>query len=301
MIGRYSIQVHAYVLMSDHYHLLVRTPEANLSAALQWLNVAYSIWWNRRHGRSGHLFGGRFRAVLVEGGDWVLACSLSVHLNPVSVESLALSKGWKAAEGKGLRKPDRELMVKRLEKLRSYRWSSYPAYAGSAAAQEWLSTKELWERVGGREAYRKMAEARLKKDEAESLLSQVKWGVVLGGARFAEAARQRIQTSRESTMRRPLRRRGWAEVVGVVEKSRGEPWKAFAQRHGDVGLAMTLSVARRCTGLTLRELGEAAGGMDSAAVAASIRHFESKLAKNRALRGETEDILNKVEKLHVKL
>jgi REP element-mobilizing transposase RayT len=63
MIERHAVEVHAYVLMSNHYQLLIRTPEANLSAAVQWLNVAYSIWWNRRHQRSGHVFGGRFKAV----------------------------------------------------------------------------------------------------------------------------------------------------------------------------------------------------------------------------------------------
>src|SRR5436305_10752031 len=120
MSGRYSVEVHAYVLMRNHYHLIVRTPEANLSSAIQWLNVAYSIWWNWRHGRSGHLFGGRFKAVLVEAGDWVLACSLSVHLNPVFMASLGLSKSQKGAEGKGWRKPERELLAKGLEKLRGH-------------------------------------------------------------------------------------------------------------------------------------------------------------------------------------
>src|ERR1051325_2893981 len=72
MIERHAVEVHAYVLMSNHYQLLIRTPEANLSAAVQWLNVAYSIWWNRRHQRSGHVFGGRFKAVLVEAGQWVV-------------------------------------------------------------------------------------------------------------------------------------------------------------------------------------------------------------------------------------
>ena len=68
MRERYFVEIHSYVLIGNHYHLLVRTPEANLSAAVQWLNVAYSVWWTRRHGRSGHVFQGRFKAVLVEAG-----------------------------------------------------------------------------------------------------------------------------------------------------------------------------------------------------------------------------------------
>src|SRR5437899_9529939 len=111
VVERYGVEVHGYVLMSNHYHVLIRTPDANLSAAVQWLNVAYSIWWNRRHGRSGHVFQGRFKAVLVEAGQWVLACSLYLHLNPVAVQGLGLSKAEKAMEGKGLAKPDRELLA----------------------------------------------------------------------------------------------------------------------------------------------------------------------------------------------
>jgi REP element-mobilizing transposase RayT len=298
MSGRYAVEIHGYALMNNHYHLLVRTPEANLSSAIQWLNVAYSIWWNRRHGRSGHVFGGRFKAVLVEAGEWVLTCSLYVHLNPVAIQSLGLSKGQKRAEGRGLSKPERELLAKRLERLRSYRWSSYPAYAGYAAPPDWLCSQELLERAGSKEAYRRMAEDRLKEGEAEGLLSQMKWGLILGGARFAEEMRGRIKTCRESTMRRGLRRRrSWAEVVAAVEQKRGERWKAFAQRHGDSGLAMALYVARLCTGQTLRELGEAVGGMDYAAVAAAVRRYEVKLGKDGTLKSQTEEVLKAIEKI----
>ena len=124
---------------------------------------------------------------------------------------------------------------------------------------------------------------------------------MLGGARFAEEARKRMKISRESPRQRPLRRRReWAEIVAAVEKSRGEPWGAFAPRHADLDLALTLHVARRCTGLTLRELGEAAGGMDYAAVAAAISRFGIKLAEGRALQVQIKAILNRIEKLQVK-
>lgn len=69
MTARHRVDVHAYVLMGNHYHLLVRTPEANLSRAIQWLNVSYSVWWNRRHRQCGSLFQGRFKAVMIEGGE----------------------------------------------------------------------------------------------------------------------------------------------------------------------------------------------------------------------------------------
>ena len=72
---RFAIRVHAYVLMDNHFHLLVETPEANVSRAMQWLNVSYSIWFNRRHERSGHLFQGRFKSVALDPEGWGLALS----------------------------------------------------------------------------------------------------------------------------------------------------------------------------------------------------------------------------------
>ena len=57
-VQRFGVRLHAYVMMDTHYHLLVETPRANLSVAMQWLGVSYSMWFNRRHGCVGHLFQG---------------------------------------------------------------------------------------------------------------------------------------------------------------------------------------------------------------------------------------------------
>src|SRR5215831_16370116 len=63
---RFAARVHAYVLMDNHYHLLLETPEANLSRTMHWLNAGYCLWFNRRHRRKGHLLQGRFGAFVVE-------------------------------------------------------------------------------------------------------------------------------------------------------------------------------------------------------------------------------------------
>lgn len=137
-----------------------------------------------------------------------------------------------------------------------------------------------------------MAEAKAGRGLEESLWSQLKWGLVLGGEGFAQKVRARISANRESSGRRALRRRGsWAEVVRAVEQARREPWEQFAGRHGDAGLAMALYVARRRTGLTLRALGEAAGGMDYTAVGMAIKRFEQRLAGEKALRAMVEPLL----------
>ena len=88
--GRFGVRVHAYVLMDNHYHLILETPEANLSRAVQWLNVSYSVWFNRRHRRSGHLLQGRFKAILLEEDQGLQQVARYLHLNPARVMRLEL-------------------------------------------------------------------------------------------------------------------------------------------------------------------------------------------------------------------
>ncbi len=101
MHERYAVRIHAYVLMGNHYHLLIQTPEANASQAMQWLNVSYSLWYNCRHHRVGPLFQGRFKSVLIEGA-WVLETLFYLHLNPVRVRKMGLDKEGRRVEGRGL-------------------------------------------------------------------------------------------------------------------------------------------------------------------------------------------------------
>ncbi len=128
---RFGLRIHAYVLMDNHFHLIVCTPNANLSRAMQWMKTSYSMWFNRRHERVGPLFQGRFKSTLVDSSEsWLVDLSLYIHLNPVRVRSLGLDKKSKAAEAKGLLQPSAEMVKERLLVLRNYRWSSYPFYAG---------------------------------------------------------------------------------------------------------------------------------------------------------------------------
>ena len=63
MSRQFAVRIHAYCLMTNHYHLILETPQANLSRAMQWLNVSYAAYYNRRHGYAGHLFQGRYKAI----------------------------------------------------------------------------------------------------------------------------------------------------------------------------------------------------------------------------------------------
>ena len=285
-VERFMIEIHAYVLMDNHYHILIRTPKANASRAIQWLNVSYSIWWNRRHGRCGNVFQGRFKSIVIENGRWVLDASEYLHLNPVTVKGLGLSKRAKTMEVRGLGPaPSEEVVRQRLETLRGYAWSSYRACAGYERAPEWLETAELWRRARGKVKYRGRIEHRLRSGVEENLWMKLKWGTVLGGEVFAEGIRKKARIHRETSGRRELRQhKTWEEIVSIVEQVKGEKWPEFCNRHGDRGRDLALWAARRWGGVTLREAGRRAGDMDYTAVAMAVHRVEQQSERDEELR-----------------
>ena len=117
-------QVHAYCLMSNHFHLVVETPRPNLIEGMKWLLGTYTMRFNRRHKLSGHLFAGRYKSLLIDGASpgYLRAACDYVHLNPV-----------------------RAHLVGRRERLQKYRWSSYPSYLRSRQEREpWLRCDRLF-------------------------------------------------------------------------------------------------------------------------------------------------------------
>lgn len=274
MPERFGVEVHSYVMMPNHYHVLLRTPRGGLSRAVQWLNTGYSIWWNNRHQRVGHVFQGRFKSILVEEGQRLLELSLYLHFNPVAVEELGLGKARRAAAARGLDTADAALLEKRLQTLRSWRWSSYRALAGYDAAPEWLSCGEVWSRAGGTPgAYRALAETRL------AALGGAVWGdlhkgIILGSPVFAEQAAATLLVHREHA-HAPARPAGpaWPEVVAWVEQYLGLPWRELCARRRSWGRVLAWWAGRRWAGCSLRALGEASGGVDYATVAKALERF----------------------------
>ena len=135
----FGARVHASVLMSNHCYLLVKTPEANLSLAMQWLKGSYGVWFNRRHQGDGHLLQGRFQCFPVKDGAGWQGVARYVHLNPVRPKRPRLDKSARAASHAGLPEPPTaELVAERLAELRQFRWSSYRGYAGYATRLAWV-------------------------------------------------------------------------------------------------------------------------------------------------------------------
>ena len=164
----YGWRLHAYVLMGNHYHLVVETPEPTLSRGMRDLNGVTTQRFNRRHGRTGHLFEGRFKAILVEREAHLLELARYVVLNPVRAGLAKSPAAWP--------------------------WSSYKATAGLAEAPEWLETEWTLEQFG-----RRPAEARRRyaafvaegKGVSYDPWGQLRGQVFLGSEGFAREAGRR--------------------------------------------------------------------------------------------------------------
>jgi hypothetical protein len=190
------------------------------------------------------------------------------------------------------RAPSEEEVKRRLDKLREYRWSSYRAYAGYGGKPAWLETEVLVARAGGEGKYRAGVEEQIRQGVEESPWEGVKWGVVLGTEAFVRAVRRRLKSGRETPGKRLLRLRvSFEEVVREVERLSGEGWGQFSERHGDKRRDMVLWVARGCSGLTLAELGQKAGGLDYAAVAMAVRRFPAACERDKSLAALTRKVM----------
>jgi len=289
--------------MENHFHLLIETPEANLSRAMQWLNVSYSVWFNRRHNRAGHLLQGRFKAVVVEDVAGWQEVARYVHLNPVRVAGQGLGKHQRAASRAGVGGPvSQEMVSKRLEQLREYRWSSYRSYAGYGGGVGWLWREPLDRLCGGRTqserrtALREYTEQPLHQGVLEQPWDRLLGGLVLGSEAFARRLRQeaRGNAREQPTLRKLSNRTNWSQIVGALEKVRKERWEDFSRRHGDWGRDAGLWLGRRWGRYSLRELGELAGGMDYAAVGQAVSRFGRRLEQQPNLRKNMSKIENQL-------
>jgi REP element-mobilizing transposase RayT len=215
--------LHAWVIMSNHYHLLIETPEVGLSRGLKWLNQKYAEGFNERHGRVGHLFQGRFKSILVEREGHLLELIRYIVLNPVRCHAVAFAG--------------------------DYAWSNYRATAGLQAAPSWLEID--WtlaqfgaaDRAGAHEAYRRfVADARgASYNPWEAVAGQI----YLGGAAFCERMQSLVSASDRSRehprVQRTFVRPSLDALVTLVTerfdvtpdelrlKSRGQARKALAQ------------------------------------------------------------------------
>jgi len=289
---RFGLEVPAYVLMNNHYHLLVRTPQGNLSHAIRWLNVTYSVRFNGTHRQSGHVFQGRFKSLVIEDEAGVVEVARYLHLNPVRITGLGLGKeDQRRAKVVGCSDPGRELVERRLKSLGQWEWSSWRVYSGAEPVPPWLETRTIRGGCGGRtrveqrRALRKFTESPVRQGALECPWDRLRGGLVLGSEEFAQRVLKQLRGNRgEHTAVRRLEREGrpaWSALVAAAEAELGRPWKTMLETHGDWGRDGTMLVAVRYGRRRLVEVVREIPGLQYAAAAQAVKRFAAALEGNR--------------------
>jgi REP element-mobilizing transposase RayT len=265
-------RVFAWALMTNHFHLFLETPDADLSAGMHDLNSGYVSTFNRRHGRCGPLLRGRFKAVLVERSahDWEL--SRYVHLNPVRAGLAA-----KAGE---------------------YAWSSCGCYLGRREPPEWLAWEDVLRRHGrtlraGRRAYARYLAEGVERP-SQSPLAWVVASTFLGSEGFVARMRARLEgllPDREVPAARELRARldvpAIEEAVCRAFRVRPEAIRARGI-HGNDARAVAVYLCRKLAAASMVVVGRHFGGITGQAAGKMAQAVARRLDTDEALRAATD-------------
>jgi REP element-mobilizing transposase RayT len=183
VIDRFNWVCHAWCLMDNHYHLLIQTPDGNLSKGMRQLNGVYTQASNRRHRRVGHLFQGRFKAILVDGDAYLLELTRYVVLNPVRAGMVENPADWP--------------------------WSSYRASAGIEPAAPWLAVDGLLAQFAQQRGRAQMRYAQFVAEgvKAASPWSGLKGQVFLGDELFVQRMQANMRVDVREDVQIPVAQR----------------------------------------------------------------------------------------------
>ena len=271
-VMKYGIEIHSYCLMNNHYHLVIETPEGNLSKAMQFLQTSYSVFYNNRHERKGHLFQGRYKAKLVQADVYLQQLSRYLHLNP-----------------------ERAKMIKNCEE---YKWSSCQYYVGKKKAPGWLKVDFILDMFSEvkEKAYENYKEF-IKSEQTiyEKVLKEIRGNVILGDEKFKEMIKQKYLLGQKDNK----------EFAGLKEIIGGQvcPDRIKAEvdnKLQDIRLSRKIKIYLMCkyTQNRLREIGKEFGGVSYSAVSQVCRRIEKKRKRDNRL----DQLIQGIEKtLNVKI
>jgi putative transposase len=271
-LDTYGVLLHAYVLMTNHFHLMIETPRGNLSEFMRQVNITYTGYFNRRHHRVGHLFQGRFKAIVVDADSYWLELSRYVHLNPVR-----------------LRKYEQHSWSRRLQVLRSYRWSSLTGYLQWKKREQFVVYERVLGSLGGetergRQAYGQYVVDGIRSGVVrpwEKTIGQV----VLGGEGFVERLRSRVdfKGDRERPAARMLHRVAPERVIHSISRVLGWTAEALCKRGGGWERALVMECLYCYSGLRQREIGARMGGVGYSRVSRARKEIRQALTRQPAL------------------
>lgn len=255
---RFKVIILVYCCMENHFHLFFQTPLGNLSRIMHFINTAYTAYFNKIHERTGHLFQGRYKAILVDADEYVRELSRYIHLNPVR--------------------------AKISEFPEQYRWSSYRDYIGQRTTSAWLHT-EFVLRYFGETKYKASTEYAafvnsLLNQPYNNPLESVRPSGILGDDLFVERIKknyvEKPKSDREVPGLRTLNNSSSRETeVGEIES---EAKKAFGKRFEN-SKDIAIFLIHKYSGRKLKEIGNIFG-LSVSGVSSAVGRVEKKISRD---------------------
>ena len=260
-LERFSVDAHAYCLMPNHFHLALRTPKGNLPRFMAWLQTTFTVRYNHRHRRSGHLFQGRYRAELVEDstyGKWLV---LYIHLNPVR-----------------RRKNGAAVYVGTFEDVNRFRWSSHRDWIGARKAPlkglktDWLAE---WGKTApkARKAYLENVRKELLDSKGLDWKTRIDLGLVAGGEKFLKKV--------EGLLKGKSRATGGGEGRKLEEREHQKLFRQELEKEKDSRLKLRMRV--KILGESQVDLAKEFGYASGAGVYLTVRRLEERSRRDPAL------------------
>jgi len=292
-LQRYDVRCYLFCLMTNHVHLVIHTPRGNLCQFMQRLQTAYTVWFNRKHQRSGHLFQGRYGSALVKEDEYILKLSRYVHLNPVFV-----------TEHNGKTKPER------IAVLRSYVWSSYRSYAGLTTPLDFITYKPVLAMMDKRAqpqkaVYRRFVEAGIVDIDAAFIEAKQRSVFCLGSDDCVEqVATQHKQLAQDYQHTEDIQfqqvgdHHNADEIINAVAQALNVKPEDFLIRRRDSWLRPLCSRALQTYGnLTQREIAETLFIGSGVAVSKQLRLLDEAIIHDKQIQSWWNQINNKINKL----
>ncbi len=268
----YNVRLYSYILMSNHFHLLIETPVGNLGEFMRHFNITYTSYFNRMHKRVGHLYQGRYKSIIVDKDEYLSVLSRYIHLNPVRTKQV---KG--KAEGE------------KIEILMNYKWSSLPGYIKKSKKEKFIDYEKVLGEYGGdndrsRQAYRK----RIREDITQGLeiKDKIIGQSVLGGEEFIKWIKDKFlkgKKDRECPPLRDLQRyRAKEEIMEVITKETGKSFEEIKAEGGNIR-QIAMDVLYRIGSIKGVEIGKIFG-VDYSTVSQGRKRLREKMQKDKKLR-----------------
>jgi putative transposase len=285
-LGTYHVTLYVYVLMPNHFHLMVRTAEGNLSEFMRHFNISYTMAFNHRHGRVGHLYQGRYKAFLVDSDSYLLELSRYVHSNPVRggrFKDATIEEKWKY--------------------LRGYSRGSLQGYLGIGKKQQFVDYQEVLAHFGGdtrrgRDAYARFIVEGLEK-KIRSPLEMGRGHGIVGEKEFIAWVKEKVipeeKSRREQPATRELGKRYAPEELierycAIVGEKRESLCRKGIQ---STARAMLMELLYRYCLLTQHEIGKLMGSIDYSAVSYARKKLRLRMLENRQLAKQFEEVSNR--------